>query len=97
MLVVLSNPPELARLRTAGMNNTSQDPDYVGPVGHEKKFHKTHFGVVKEHGGNERVRVKTADGYTVMSAEQAEEMGLEIIPQKRERRRTSAEVEDGNG
>lgn len=24
--------------------NTSQDPDYVGEVGHEKKFHKTHFG-----------------------------------------------------
>jgi hypothetical protein len=28
-------------------NNTSQDPDYVGPVGHEKKFHQTHFGVVR--------------------------------------------------
>ena len=27
------------------MNNTSQDPDYVGPTGHEKKVHKTHFGV----------------------------------------------------
>lgn len=27
------------------MKNTSQDPDYVGPTGHEKKFHKTHFGV----------------------------------------------------
>jgi len=25
--------------------NTSQDPDYVGPTGHEKKFHKTHFHV----------------------------------------------------
>lgn len=25
------------------MRNTSQDPDYVGPVGHEKKFHKDHF------------------------------------------------------
>ena len=23
--------------------NTSQDPDYVGPTGFEKKFHKTHF------------------------------------------------------
>ena len=23
--------------------NTSQDPEYEGPVYHEKKFHKTHF------------------------------------------------------
>lgn len=61
------------------MKNTSQDPDYYGPTGHEKKFHKTHFGVVKERGGNERVKVKTTDGYTFMSREQAEELGLEII------------------
>ena len=59
--------------------NTSQDPDYYGPTGHEKKFHKTHFGVVKERGGNERVKVKTLDGYTYMSREQAEELGLEIV------------------
>lgn len=25
--------------------NTSQDPEYAGAVGHEKKFHKTHFEV----------------------------------------------------
>lgn len=36
--------------------NTSQDPDYVGPVGHEKKLHKTHFGapdvrLMKRRGG----------------------------------------------
>lgn len=24
-------------------NNTSQDPEYEGPTGHEKKMHKTHF------------------------------------------------------
>lgn len=29
------------------MMNTSQDPEYYGPTGHEKKFHKTHFGVVR--------------------------------------------------
>lgn len=29
------------------MRNTSQDPEYVGPTGHEKKFHKTHFGVIR--------------------------------------------------
>ena len=27
--------------------NTSQDPDYVGPTGHEKRVHKTHFGVLR--------------------------------------------------
>ncbi len=62
--------------------NTSQDPDYFGPVGHEKKFHQTHFGVIKEHGGNERVKVKTSDGFTFMSLEVAEELGFEIIPKK---------------
>lgn len=29
------------------MRNTSQDPNYVGPTGHEKKFHKTHFQVIR--------------------------------------------------
>lgn len=29
------------------MINTSQDPDYVGAVGHEKRFHKTHFDVIR--------------------------------------------------
>lgn len=61
------------------VRNTSQDPDYYGPTGHEKKFHQTHFGVIKEHGGNERVKVKTADGYTFMSRAQAEELEFEII------------------
>lgn len=28
------------------MKNTSQDPEYVGPTFHEKKFHKDHFHVV---------------------------------------------------
>ncbi|TXI13047.1 MAG: hypothetical protein E6Q68_02405 [Polynucleobacter sp.] len=65
------------------MKNTSQDPDYYGPTGHEKKFHQTHFGVVKERGGNERVKVKTADGYTYMSREQAEELELEIVEKEK--------------
>ncbi len=44
-------------------------------------------------GGNERVKVRTADGYTFMSAEKAEELGLEIIlPQKRIKRRKGAEA-----
>ena len=32
----------------SGLNkNTSQDPDYEGPTGHEKKFYKTHFHVLR--------------------------------------------------
>jgi len=27
--------------------NSSQDPDYEGPVGHEKKVYQTHFGVIR--------------------------------------------------
>ncbi len=28
-----------------GAKNTSQDPEYVGPTGHEKRpVHQTHFG-----------------------------------------------------
>lgn len=38
---------------------------------------------MKNRGGNERVKVKTADGYTYMSREQAEELELEIVSQKR--------------
>lgn len=38
--------------------NTSQDPDYVGPTGHEKKFHKTHFGVIRTLKGS-----KSGSGY----------------------------------
>jgi hypothetical protein len=36
--------------------NTSQDPDYVGQTGHEKKLHKTHFGVVRTLGKRTRVQ-----------------------------------------
>jgi len=32
----------------SGGRNSSQDPDYVGPVGHEKKFYQTHFQGVNE-------------------------------------------------
>lgn len=68
---------------------------YEGPVGYEKSIHKTHFGVIKERGGNERVKVKTSDGYTFMSLELAEELNLEIIQQKRDKRRKSAEARNG--
>lgn len=48
---------------------------------------------MEKRGGNERVKVKTVDGYTFMSQEQAEELGYEIIPQKREKR-LKAEVKN---
>jgi hypothetical protein len=43
-------------------------------------------------GGNERVRVKTADGYTVVSRAVAIEEKLTIIPQKRTTRARRREV-----
>lgn len=71
----------------------SQNTGYEGTLGHEKKFHKTHFTVLSfnEHGGNERVKVRTGDGFTYMSLELAEEMNFEIIPKKRDKRRKGAE------
>lgn len=66
-------------------HNTSQDPDYYGPTGHEKRLHKTHFEVVKERGGNERVKVKTKDGHTFLPRQVAEEEGYEIIEKKRQK------------
>ena len=62
--------------------NTSQDPEYYGPTGHEKKFHKTHFSAIKERGGNERVKVKTSDGWRWCSRVVAEEEGFEIIEKR---------------
>ena len=52
---------------------------YEGAVGHEKAIHQTHFTVIKERGGNKRVKVKTRDGYTYVSKEYAEEHDLEIV------------------
>lgn len=66
--------------------------------GHNVDIHHYTFSGVdmNNKGGNERVKVKTADGYTFMALEVAEELGLEIIlPQKREKRRKSAEVTNG--
>ena len=39
-VVLLGVEPDPMKAR-----NTSQDPEYEGPVYHEKKFHKTHFHV----------------------------------------------------
>lgn len=42
---------------------------------------------MKKRGGGERVKVKTADGYTFVSLEVALEEGYTIVPKKRETRR----------
>jgi len=77
------------------VRNTSQDPEYEGLPYHEKKFHKTHFGAVKEFRGNERVKVKTADGWTWCNLQVAIEEGYEILPQKPKNGRKGAEVTNG--
>lgn len=82
------------------MSGTNKIPNsdiigYEGAVGYEKSIHKTHFGAVKVFGGGERVRVKTSDGFTIMSREVAEEEGYEILPQRRDKRRKGAEVKNG--
>jgi hypothetical protein len=54
----------------------------------------TFTGMIKERGGNDRVKVRTADGYTFVSRAIAEDEGLEIVPKRRRTRRTRAEVKD---
>jgi hypothetical protein len=50
--------------------------------------------MIRERGGNDRVKVRTADGYTFVSRAVAEDEDLEIVPKKRRKRRTRAEVKD---
>ena len=63
--------------------------------GRNKGIHNYTFaGVdINARGGNERVRVKTRDGFTYMSRVIAEEEGYQIVPQKRKARRKRAEVQ----
>jgi hypothetical protein len=59
--------------------------------------HYTFAGVdIAGRGGNERVKVKTKDGFTFVSREVAEEEGYQILPQKRKARRKGAEVQNGS-
>jgi len=71
-------------------NNTSQDPDYVGKTGHEKKFHKTHFGVLRT---LRAIRVQDDPNWV----EIAPGRWRRINPQKRDKRRMGAEVTHDNG
>lgn len=89
MLAVSSSPLGLARLCTAGMNrNTSQDPDYEGLPGHEKKFHKTHFGVLRTL--KNRIPPEDDPEWVYIGVGR-----WRRIPQKRDKRRESAEVQRG--
>jgi hypothetical protein len=72
-------------------NWTQEDID--GLKSKYNRVHFTHF-TKPETGGNERVKVKTADGYTFVSLAVAEEEGYEIVPQKRNKRRKGAEVKN---
>lgn len=65
----------------SGMNKipNSDIIGYTGAVGHERAIHQTHFSVLKEFGGNERVKIKTPAGYTFVSLAVAEEEGLDIV------------------
>jgi hypothetical protein len=65
--------------------------------GRNKGIHNYTFaGVdIDTRGGNERVRVRTRDGFTFVSRVVAEEEGYQIVPEKRKARRKSAEVRHG--
>jgi hypothetical protein len=78
------------------LNNDNQLGTKLGNI-----HHYTFSGFIpkEDWGGNEKVRVRTEDGYTVMSRAIAEEEGYEIIPQKRNKRREarrSSEVQNRN-
>jgi len=63
---------------------TAYDDHTTRELGHKYTFQ----GVdMESRGGNERVKVRTADGFTFMSREKAEELELEIVEQKRIKRR----------
>ena len=59
--------------------------------------HYTFTGVdIQARGGGERVKVKTADGFTFVSREVAREEGLRILPEKRKKRGKKPEVRHGS-
>ena len=74
------------------LNGEQWDMKFDERGSHLKTIHHYTFSGVDmaQRGGNDSVRVKTKDGYTVMSRIIAEEEGL--IPKKRLRRRKGVEV-----
>ena len=81
---------EIKRLYDGADAVVNETEIYVG----SEPGHRYTFGAmsVKEPGGNEPVRVKTADGYTVVSRAVAEEDGLQIVSGARVRRRKRPKV-----
>jgi len=86
------------------MSGTSNIPNsdiigYEGKVGFEKSIHKTHFhslGVsLRRTKDNGYVWVWQGGKQVRMTRIEAEEEGYEIIPQKRDKRRKGAEVQNG--
>lgn len=71
------------------VNGEQWDMNFTEKGGQLKTVHHYTFSGVdmQARGGGERVRVKTADGHTVVSREYAVSEGLEILPQKAQRRR----------
>ena len=63
------------------MSNTSQDPEYVGATGHEKKFHQTHFPALKK-----KLKITKDNGYE----------WVRIAPGKFIRRKKDGKEKDSN-
>jgi hypothetical protein len=63
--------------------NTSQDPDYYGPTGHEKKFHQDHFHVPDM--SHFKVWVLKRGKIVRTTKAQATEKGCKIIASTRKR------------
>jgi len=74
--------------------------DYVGPVGHEKKFHKTHFDALdiqlRATRDNGYVWVRKGGNQILVKREVALQEGWDIVKQKR-RRRASVRREEQYG
>jgi hypothetical protein len=70
-------------------NGEQWDMKFDERGGHLKTIHHYTQPAVDltRRGGNERVRVKTADGYTIVSHVTAVEEGLQIVSRKRIRRK----------
>jgi hypothetical protein len=76
------------------LNGEQWDMKFDERGGHLKTVHHYTFSGVdmRARGGNEGVRVKTADGYTVVSRAVAVEEGLQIISKKRRPRAARREA-----
>ena len=89
-----SDPGEAAEIdKVLGAKGTGEV--VVTPYDDNEPGHNYRFtGVdLKRRGGGERVKVKTAGGFTFVSREVAIEEGLEIIPKRKRKGALGAEVQ----